>query len=257
MLEDGRDRTSISSPTSSASTPIPRRRWTFRGALWGHALRAVGAELGDDNYEGLTSFDLSPVQVVRTAEQAAQRASHAGRDLTEADLREAARQQNGSAIFSLARRMAPSARWNDLVVTAPVSDQQHELLARVRFAPQVLERWDMLSSTRRGSGIKALFCGPPAPARPSPPRSSPGRRACEDGHPRRAAPGPASAAANERAWWRTVGSCSGGHIWRPPCAALLGGTAWQLPPWGMRRKKSRGERRPCARRRALCAGPLG
>ena len=152
-------------PAWSAAVPLcldlPLPSVDALRGLWGHALRAAGAEVGDEGYGGLPGFDLSPVQVVRTAEQAAQRASHAGRDLTEADLREAARHQNGSAMLSLARRVAPSARWDDLVVPAPVADQLHELLDRVRFAPQVLERWDMRSSTRRGSGVKALFCGPP------------------------------------------------------------------------------------------------
>jgi SpoVK/Ycf46/Vps4 family AAA+-type ATPase len=99
--------------------------------------------------------------VVRTAEQAARAASHARRDLTEADLREAARHQNGSAILSLARRIVPTARWEDLVITAAVQQQLRELLDRVRLAPQVFDRWDLRISTRRGQGIKAMFCGPP------------------------------------------------------------------------------------------------
>ena len=152
-------------PAWSAAVPLcldlPAPSLDAQRVLWEHALRDAGADVGDDGYEGLPGFDLSPLQVVRTAEQAAQRASHAGRDLTEADLREAARHQNGSAMLNLARRVVPSARWDDLIVPAPVADQLHELLDRVRLAPQVLDRWGMSSSTRRGAGVKALFCGPP------------------------------------------------------------------------------------------------
>jgi hypothetical protein len=140
---------------------LPSPSLDAKRALWGHALRGAGAEVGDEGFAGLPGFELSPAQVVRTAEQAAQRVSHDGRDLTEADLREAARHQNGSAMLSLARRIVPSARWSDLIVTAPVQAQLQELLNRVKFAPQVLDLWDMRSSTRRGSGIKAMFCGLP------------------------------------------------------------------------------------------------
>jgi len=152
-------------PAWSAAAPLcldlPSPSLDAQRALWARALGAAGAEVGEEGFDGLAGFDLSPTQVVRTTEQAAQRASHAGRDLTEADLREAARHQNGSAILSLARRIVPSARWTDLVVPAPVQDQLRELLNRVKFAPQVLDRWDMRSSTRRGPGVKAMFCGPP------------------------------------------------------------------------------------------------
>jgi hypothetical protein len=152
-------------PAWSAAVPLcldlPPPSLDAQRNLWGQALRDAGAEVGDEGFDGLPGFDLSPAQVVRTTEQAAQRASHAKRDLTEADLREAARHQNGSAIMTLARRIVPSARWSDLIVTASVSDQLRELLNRVKLAPQVLDRWDLRTTTRRGAGVKALFCGPP------------------------------------------------------------------------------------------------
>jgi hypothetical protein len=131
--------------------------------LWDLALRDAGAKPDDGlaGFEGLAGFDLSPAQVVRTAQYAAQRASHAGREVTGDDLREAARHQNGSALLNLARRIEPSASWDALIVPADVQQQLRELLNRVKLAPQVLERWDLRTSTRSGPGIKALFCGPP------------------------------------------------------------------------------------------------
>lgn len=143
------------------SIDLPSPSLDAQRNLWGHALRTAGADVGDEDYEGLPGFDLSPVQVVRTAEEGVQRASHAGRDLTEADLRDAARHQNGSAMLAFARRVVPTAGWDDLIVAPAVSDQLRELLDRVRLGAQVLDRWDMRTSTRRGSGVKALFCGPP------------------------------------------------------------------------------------------------
>jgi AAA+ superfamily predicted ATPase len=155
-------------PTWSESVPLcldlPSPSLDARSALWSQALRDAEAKGADDEFaafEGLAGFDLSPAQVVRTAEHAAQRASYAGRDLTEDDLREAARHQNGSAILSLARRVEPSAVWDDLIVTEDVEQQLRELLNRVKLAPQVLDRWDLRTSTRRGGGTRALFCGPP------------------------------------------------------------------------------------------------
>ena len=130
-------------------------------AHWRLALLEAGAGGDDELFAGMTAFDLSPAQVVRTAAYAAQRASHAGRNVTEADLREAARHQNGSAILSLARRIEPSAGWDDLVVDKEVQQQLQELLNRIKLSPQVLDGWGLGASTRRGRGIKALFSGPP------------------------------------------------------------------------------------------------
>ena len=142
---------------------LPSPSLDAQRALWDAALREAGVKTdnGLAGFEGLAGFDLSPAQVVRTAELAAQRAHHAGREVTEADLREAARHQNGSAIVSLARRVEPSAAWDDLVVAKDVRQQLDELLNRIRLAPQVLKRWDFRRSARRGPGVKALFCGPP------------------------------------------------------------------------------------------------
>ena len=155
-------------PAWSAARPLcldlPPLSLEAQRSVWANALEAVGAEGAegqDRGFHGLAGFDLSPTQVVRTAQEAAQRARHAHRELIEADLRDAARHQNSSAITGVARRIAPTAQWNDLIVSASVHTQLRELLARVKLAPQVLDEWDLRSSARRGPGIKALFCGPP------------------------------------------------------------------------------------------------
>ena len=77
-------------PAWSAAVPLclnlPSPSLDAQRALWADALVAAGAELEDERFEGLAGFNLSPAQVVRTAEQSAQRARHAGRHVTEGDL---------------------------------------------------------------------------------------------------------------------------------------------------------------------------
>ncbi len=61
----------------------------------------------------------------------------------------------------LAHRVDTSATWEDLVLSSDTSDQIRGLLARVQKSAKVLDEWGYRSRLGRGTGIAALFSGPP------------------------------------------------------------------------------------------------
>jgi len=61
----------------------------------------------------------------------------------------------------LARRIEITQSWDELVLGDDTLDQVHGLVARVRFAHQVLETWQYERKLGRGTGVAALFSGPP------------------------------------------------------------------------------------------------
>jgi hypothetical protein len=81
--------------------------------------------------------------------------------LAVAHLTEGVRHNIAERMGGLARRVEVTQTWDDLVVADDMRDQQHALLARVRHATQVLERWGYEQKLARGTGVAALFSGPP------------------------------------------------------------------------------------------------
>jgi SpoVK/Ycf46/Vps4 family AAA+-type ATPase len=61
----------------------------------------------------------------------------------------------------LAHRVDVTQSWDDLVLGDDTRDQVDALIARVRHAHQVLERWSYRGKMARGTGVAALFSGAP------------------------------------------------------------------------------------------------
>jgi len=61
----------------------------------------------------------------------------------------------------VARRVPVRQAWTDLVLPADTMDDVRALIGRVRHAHAVLERWGFRRCLPRGSGVAALFSGPP------------------------------------------------------------------------------------------------
>jgi SpoVK/Ycf46/Vps4 family AAA+-type ATPase len=61
----------------------------------------------------------------------------------------------------LATRIDVSQSWDDLVLAGDAHDQIQALIARVRHAHRVLEDWGYRAKLARGTGVAALFSGPP------------------------------------------------------------------------------------------------
>jgi SpoVK/Ycf46/Vps4 family AAA+-type ATPase len=61
----------------------------------------------------------------------------------------------------LAARVQVRQRWDELVLGKDTLDQIKALTARVKHAHKVLEEWGLESKLARGTGVAALFSGPP------------------------------------------------------------------------------------------------
>ncbi|MEJ7597833.1 MAG: ATP-binding protein [Kofleriaceae bacterium] len=61
----------------------------------------------------------------------------------------------------LARRVDVKQAWSELVLAPDLMDDVKGLLGRVRHAHFVLERWGFRKKLARGTGVAALFSGPP------------------------------------------------------------------------------------------------
>jgi hypothetical protein len=81
--------------------------------------------------------------------------------LTVDDLTIGLRHNIAEELGGLAQRVEVTQSWDDLVLADDTRDQVHALIARVRHAHQVLERWRYRSKMARGTGVAALFSGPP------------------------------------------------------------------------------------------------
>ena len=135
---------------SEPTADLQRRR------LWQAALEANGQQACDPLP---THLRLTPEQVSRATTAALRHALAAGRALRPEDLTAGARAQNAAGLESLARRITPAAGWDDLVLTADVRAQLHELTARTRNRDRVLGEWGLGRSPSRGRGVTALFAG--------------------------------------------------------------------------------------------------
>ena len=128
-----------------------------RRAAWARALDGVTVD--GSPVDATTGFRLTPEQIRRAAVSARRQASASGRDVTADDLRVGSRAQNAAGLERLARRVAPRAGWEDLVLPAGVVAQLRDVAARVRHRERVLDEWGMARRSSKGRGVKALFAG--------------------------------------------------------------------------------------------------
>src|SRR5690606_37699977 len=77
------------------------------------------------------------------------------------DLVEGIRANIAEQLGGLAERVEVKQSWDDLVLAPDILDQINALVARVRHAHEVYERWSFNRKVARGIGVPALFSGPP------------------------------------------------------------------------------------------------
>ena len=131
--------------------------------LWAAAL---GPEAAAGAGRLAAQFDLNQVAI-----RDASRGGGSGAQLMQ--VWETCRDQARPRLDMLAQRVEPVATWDDLVLPPEGLGLLHHLVDQVRGRPTVLRHWGFAERITRGTGIAALFAGPPAPERRSPPRSSP------------------------------------------------------------------------------------
>ncbi len=140
--------------------PVPDT--TTRHALWGQALASDAAPLGGDLDMVAHRYRLGAGGVRRAVETARLIAqARDGQALGLRDLIEGVRNNIAERLGGLATRVEVRQSWEDLVLAPDTLDQVHALVARVRHAHQVFERWGFHRKMPRGVGVAGLFSGPP------------------------------------------------------------------------------------------------
>ena len=146
------------SRTVALNVDAPALSRDEREAAWRFLLDGDAApEL--DAAASTAHFRLAPEHIVRATVAARYQATLHGGPVREHELRSGARAQNAAGLEHLARRIEPKVGWSDLVLPPLVFSHLHELAARARNRPKVLEEWNLRPGGGRGRGIAALFAG--------------------------------------------------------------------------------------------------
>ncbi len=148
---------------------LARVRWPVpdtasRRVLW---TRALGDDLNALPIDELDTmalrYRLGPGGISGGA--AAARTIREARDpaspLTAHDLQEGIRNNIAERLGDLATRVDVKQKWEDLVLPPDTNEDVQALIARVRYAHQVYEKWGFKQKMPRGIGVAALFSGPP------------------------------------------------------------------------------------------------
>jgi SpoVK/Ycf46/Vps4 family AAA+-type ATPase len=100
---------------------------------------------------------------IASATVSAQRlaAARGAHEATSADVVGGIRATIAERMGGLAHHVESTADWSELVLTTDTHDQVRGLLARVQHSAKVLDDWGYRARLPRGTGISALFSGPP------------------------------------------------------------------------------------------------
>jgi hypothetical protein len=158
---DGPVLVTTSTPGLALTTarPVVRLRWpvaepAVRRQLW----ELHGAPPGGELDLLAHRYRVGPGVIGRAAASARAIAREA---LSVEDLAAGLRHNIAERLGGLAERVTVTQRWDDLVVADDTRDQIHALIARVEHAPVVLDGWGFRAKMARGTGVAALFSGPP------------------------------------------------------------------------------------------------
>jgi ATPase family protein associated with various cellular activities (AAA) len=142
--------------------PMTRVRWATpdaatRRSLWQHALGADASAADLD--EVALRYRLGAGGIQRAVASA--RVAACGAPLRASDVISGVRTHIAEQLGELAVRQEVTQSWDDLVLAPDISDQVGAVVSRVRHAYRVLEEWGFSSKLPKGTGVAALFSGPP------------------------------------------------------------------------------------------------
>lgn len=125
--------------------------------IWRQELADAGANL---SLEGLANqFHFSPGQIADTVATAQDYARWRGETVSEDDLFAASRAHSNQRLSSLATKIRPRYRWEDIVLPQDTRQQLREMVSTVRQRPTVYGRWGFERKLALGKGLNALFAG--------------------------------------------------------------------------------------------------
>ncbi len=138
--------------------PIPG--YARRCRLWEHFLGGVQDGLSNISYLA-GQFNLTTSQIRDAVAYAQDLAVQKGKLLTEQELLEAARAYSNPNLASLARKLTPRYRWEDIILPDDQLDLLSEIADTVRSRQVVLQEWGVGRKLAASQGITILFAGPP------------------------------------------------------------------------------------------------
>jgi ATPase family associated with various cellular activities (AAA)/Winged helix domain, variant len=140
---------------------VPALDATEQREMWLHELEPRTPEISGHQLDKVVSqYRLPAAEIAAVAAEAkAGIASDATTDLGDA-LWLACRSHVRPRLGSLAKRIEPRARWEDLVLPRPQLALLHMLALQVVQRYQVYERWGFGRRTSRGLGLASVFYGP-------------------------------------------------------------------------------------------------
>lgn len=139
---------------------LPSLAPSARLQLWRNQL--AGCLPADDVMDLATRFRLDGDAIQAVIASARLRANWRGADTAApVDFRAAAAAIAAPPLEGLAKRVEPRYCWADIVLSDDSVAQLHELCARARHAPTVLEQWGFGHKHARRGGVTALFAGQP------------------------------------------------------------------------------------------------
>jgi SpoVK/Ycf46/Vps4 family AAA+-type ATPase len=150
-------------PLGVVTVKIPFPDFERRKSHWRSSLVAAGIQLDDGALDALSArFRLTPSQI---ADAVATARNRAGRKPTStADWfvmsMDAAREQSGKDLASLAWKIEPRHTWRDIVLPEDSMTQLNEICLRVANSHRVLGDWGFGRKLSLGKGASALFTGP-------------------------------------------------------------------------------------------------
>jgi len=131
-----------------------------RGQLWMRAVTSIGARVDGDLEALAHRYRVGPGAIQR-AVASVQLLHPPGAMLQEKDLVLGLRHNIAERLAGLAQRVEVTQSWDDLVIADDIRDLISALISRVRHSHQVLEQWGFRRKIARGTGVPALFSGPP------------------------------------------------------------------------------------------------
>jgi SpoVK/Ycf46/Vps4 family AAA+-type ATPase len=139
--------------------------WSERLAIWSAAFDGDDRRLDSDVDLGAlaTTFRFTGGQIRDAATMAINlacvRDSDAAR-ISTADLYEACRFQSNQRLSTLARKIVPKYKWDDIILPGDRVERLREICNHVKYRERVLGEWGFDQKLSLGKGLSVLFSGP-------------------------------------------------------------------------------------------------
>ncbi len=128
--------------------------------LWQQILGSHSVELNGHVEKFVCQFNLDANDIKAACTNALSRNGTVEEKNLAESLWDACRVQARPQLESLAQRIKPMTRWDDLVLPEAQKDTLRAIVAHVRQRSKVYEQWGFAQKSDRGLGISGLFSGP-------------------------------------------------------------------------------------------------